>query len=71
MKDTSSVLDGYLSKHDLARELGCSPRTLDRHHSAGSGPRRTVLFRRVYYSRTAVAAFLERHTEQPVPEPRI
>lgn len=49
-----------ISPHQLARELGMSLRTLQRHHDARTGPPRITLGKHVFYRRTSVDAWLAR-----------
>lgn len=54
----SSVLSGYLTKTQLAAQLGRSVRTLDRMASSGDGPPRTKIGRTTLYRREAVLEWL-------------
>ena len=60
-----SVLAGYMSRGELAKEIKRHPRTLDRWDSLKIGPPRTVLGRRILYRREAVAAWLRAQEEAP------
>ena len=53
-----SLLDGYLSRLQLAADLGVDERTLDRWHRECIGPPRTLLGRHIYYRKETVAAWL-------------
>jgi excisionase family DNA binding protein len=44
-----SVLEGYLTEAELARQLNCSVRTLQRLAEKGEGPPRTRFGRFIYY----------------------
>ena len=58
--DTSQpILSNYLTKLELARELNCSPRTIERLHRLRQGPPRTRVGRRLLYRREAVRQWLE------------
>ena len=63
---TKSPLDGYLTKHQLAAALGCSPRTLDRWHTRRIGPPRTKVkgTRLIAYHRDHVAAWIASNAEE-------
>jgi len=54
----SSVLSGYLTKTQLAEQLGRSVRTLDRMALSGDGPPRTKIGRTTLYRREAVLDWL-------------
>lgn len=55
---TQSVLDGFLTEAELAKELGISTRTLIRWRRLREGPPITRLGRRILYHRQAVAKWL-------------
>lgn len=59
-----SPLCEYLTRDELARELGRSSRTLDRWAVLRIGPPRTRAGRAVLYSRTKVREWLESQTEE-------
>ena len=63
----SSVLSGYLTKAQLAEQLGRSVRTLDRMALSGDGPPRTKIGRTTLYRREAVLDWLR---SQEVPAAR-
>jgi hypothetical protein len=70
----SGVLDDYVTRHDLATELGVHPLTLLRWHAERRGPPRVKVGRIFYYRRSAIEAWL-RNREQsadasPLPRPR-
>ncbi|MDA1315122.1 MAG: DNA-binding protein [Acidobacteria bacterium] len=66
MKDDQSVLSDYLTKAELAQQLGRSERTLDRWAVLRTGPPRTRAGgRKILYNRGRVEQWLERQTEQP------
>jgi hypothetical protein len=54
----------YLRKEDLARELRCTTRQIERIHESGLGPPRFRIGKRYYYSRESVLAWLK-SLEQP------
>jgi hypothetical protein len=53
-----NVLEGYINKRELAAELCVSERTLDRWTRLRLGPPRTVIGRKILFSRQSVAAWL-------------
>jgi hypothetical protein len=55
----TTVLDGYLTKPQLAQQLRQSPRTLDRWETLRIGPPRILIGRTVLFRREAVLAWLE------------
>jgi hypothetical protein len=57
-RDRDPLLADYLTKAELAAELGIHERTLDRWHTARTGPPRTVIGRDILYRRGAVLAWL-------------
>ena len=61
--ETSPLAD-YLTKDQLARQLGRSTRTIDRWHTQRIGPRRTKVGNKlVLYRKSAVSEWLEAQTE--------
>ena len=62
----TSVLSDYLTKHQLAAQLGRSVRTIDRMASSGEGPPRTRIGHTTLYRRQAVLEWL-RSRELPAP----
>lgn len=44
-----SVLDGYITEAELADQLNCSVRTVQRLAEKGEGPPRTRIGRHIYY----------------------
>ena len=57
------LLDGYMSREEVAKELGVNPRTLDRWHQMREGPPRTRIGKKVVYARTDVAGWIEANRE--------
>jgi predicted DNA-binding transcriptional regulator AlpA len=53
---------GYLTQDEVAALLRLSPRTLERHRLAGTGPKYTKLGRRVVYKRSSVEAWAAANT---------
>ena len=61
---STPVLDGYLRREELARQLGLSPRTIDRWESLRIGPPRVSIGRTILYKAESVLEWLnsqERH----------
>lgn len=54
-----TVLEGYLERHELARELGRSERTISRWHTRRIGPPFVKLGRKTYYRIDAVRDWLK------------
>jgi hypothetical protein len=59
-----SVLDGYISEADLARQLNRSVRTLQRLAARRLGPPRTIVGRLIFYDIEHVREWLSQQ-EQP------
>lgn len=63
----TSPLADYLTKDQLARQLGRSTRTIDRWHTRRIGPRRTKVGNKlVLFSKSTVAEWLESQAEDTV-----
>jgi predicted DNA-binding transcriptional regulator AlpA len=58
MPQVSEILDGYLTKRDLARELHRNQRTVDRWHTQRIGPPRITVGNLVLFRREAVNEWL-------------
>lgn len=58
MSEASPVLAGYLTKEQLAQQLGISPRTLARWELLRQGPPRVALGRTVLYRVESVHQWL-------------
>ena len=54
----SEILADYLTRADLAKQLGIHERTLIRWHDLGEGPPVTKIGRTTLYHRPAIAAWL-------------
>jgi excisionase family DNA binding protein len=68
-EDTASaspIFEGYLSKNELAAQLGRSPRTIDRWALSGQAPAPTRIGRTVLYRRDAVLEWLRNQETTPV-----
>ena len=65
MSNAEPILSQFLTKEELAAELGRNVRTLDRWEMLGSGPPRTLIGRKILYRRMSVQRWLaaqENHT---------
>jgi predicted DNA-binding transcriptional regulator AlpA len=60
----SSTLDGLLRREDLAKQLGVSPRTIDRWHALRQGPPRVCIGRTILYRIDAVRQWLQKREQQ-------
>ena len=58
MSKPEAILSDFLTKQELASELGREMRTLDRWDVLGIGPPRTRVGRKVLYRRTSVQKWL-------------
>jgi hypothetical protein len=58
MSEIVPLLREFLTKEQLAAELGRNPRTLDRWNALGTGPPRTLVGRKVLYRQTSVRKWL-------------
>ncbi len=64
MSETGELLDGYLSKAEVARQLGMSPRTLDRWAATRIGPPRVHVGHKIFYREAAVRRWLGEREER-------
>jgi predicted DNA-binding transcriptional regulator AlpA len=67
--NSTAVLDGYLTRENLAAQLGKSMRTIDRWEMHRSGPPRVLIGKTVLYRLESVRAWLL-SCEQRRGEPR-
>jgi phage terminase Nu1 subunit (DNA packaging protein) len=58
MSKPEAILSEFLTKQELATELGREARTLDRWDALGIGPPRTRVGRKVLYRRASVQKWL-------------
>jgi phage terminase Nu1 subunit (DNA packaging protein) len=58
MSTPEAILSDFLTKQELASELGREMRTLDRWDALGIGPPRTHVGRKVLYRRASVQRWL-------------
>ena len=65
-----NVLAGHISENELAKQLGLTARTLWRWRRQRRGPDVTVIGRQIWYSRDAVARWLEQRERRMVREGR-
>jgi len=54
-------MEHLLNQKEVARFLGVSTRTLERHRVAGTGPRYALLGKLVRYRQSDLADYVERH----------
>jgi hypothetical protein len=67
MPASPSLLEGYSPEPDIAKDIGCSYRTLIRRRLRGEAPPHIKLHDRIWYRREAVAEWLlslERQTSR-------
>jgi predicted DNA-binding transcriptional regulator AlpA len=69
-----SIREGYLTRQELAVELGVSERAIGRWEREGKGPPRVLLGRRILYKRESVEKWLgsreaKQVREAPAPTP--
>jgi excisionase family DNA binding protein len=62
----SPLFEGYLTKEQLAAQLGRSPRTIDRWALSGQAPAPTRIGRTVLFRRDAVLEWLRGQESAPV-----
>ena len=62
------MLDGYITEAELARQLNCSVRTVQRLAEKGESPPRTRIGRHIYYHYEHVREWLleQEHRRKPV-----
>jgi hypothetical protein len=58
LSNSHPILEEFLTKEELADELGLNPRTLDRWGALGMGPPRTHIGRKILYRRASVQRWL-------------
>ena len=66
----ASVLEGFISESDLARQLNRSVRTLQRLAARQSGPPRIKIGRLVFYRIDSVRAWLAQQEKKPAADVR-
>jgi predicted DNA-binding transcriptional regulator AlpA len=59
VQDTTGLLEGYLRRNEMAKQLGVSQRTLARWEARRIGPPRVVIGRQIFYRLASVFAWLE------------
>jgi hypothetical protein len=64
MSNTEPILAEFLTREELAAELGRNPRTLDRWDVLGIGPPRTLVGRKILYRRMSVQRWLAAQENQ-------
>ncbi len=58
------VLEGFLRREELAQQLGCSPRTIDRWQAMRQGPPRVCIGRTILYNIESVREWLRSQEEE-------
>jgi hypothetical protein len=58
------ILEGFLRREELARQLGCSPRTIDRWQALRKGPPRVCVGRTILYNIESVREWLRSREQQ-------
>ncbi|WP_442577757.1 helix-turn-helix domain-containing protein [Mesorhizobium sp. ASY16-5R] len=66
----TALLDGYLTRDELAREMGLNPRTIIRYQNQPDGLPSTKFGKRVFFKRESVARWIEKHERHPNPTRR-
>jgi hypothetical protein len=66
----AGILDGYIDRDDLARDLRCSGRTLARYETEADGLPSVMIGGRKFYRVAAVKAWLEKRETWPNPRRR-
>ena len=66
----ADLLQDYMTARQAAEALRVSRRTLDAMHARRAGPPRTVIARRVYYSRSTLEQWVREQQETPPTPPR-
>lgn len=64
VSERSLVLQGFLRREELAKELGCSPRTIDRWQALRKGPPRVYVGRTILYHVESVREWLRSREQQ-------
>lgn len=62
--DGSIVLEGFLRREELAKQLGCSARTIDRWQALREGPPRVHVGRTILYNVESVREWLRSREQQ-------
>ena len=62
--EASIVLEGFLRREELAKQLGCSARTIDRWQALREGPPRVHVGRTILYNVESVRAWLRSREQQ-------
>ncbi|RFC68152.1 DNA-binding protein [Mesorhizobium denitrificans] len=65
-----ALLDGYLTREQLAQELGVHHLTIIRYQQQPDGLPFTKFGRRVLYNRASVQRWIEKHERHPNPTRR-
>jgi len=62
--DTGTTLDGYISEHTFAHEIGVTLRTIRSWRQMGEGPAVTRIGKRVFYARDDVRNWLQSQRQE-------
>lgn len=62
--ERSVVVEGFLRREELAKQLGCSARTIDRWQALREGPPRVRIGRTILYNVESVRVWLRSREEQ-------
>lgn len=65
--EATPILDGYLRHDELAKQLGLSPRTIDRWEALRIGPPRVSIGRTILYNAESVREWLLSRERQALP----
>lgn len=65
--ETSGILADYLDRETLARQLGCSERTIARYEEAADGLPSLMVGGRKFYRIAAVQTWLAKRERKPNP----
>jgi hypothetical protein len=60
------ILHGYIRREELAKEIGRSPRTIDRWHVMREGPPRCQIGRTIFYNVESVREWLRSREQRPL-----
>ena len=67
MSTFEPILSEFITREELAAELGCNPRTLDRWEVLSVGPPRTHVGRKILYRHASVKKWLASRERQLPP----
>jgi predicted DNA-binding transcriptional regulator AlpA len=67
MKDPRLILEGFLRRDELARQISLSPRTIDRWQALREGPPRVHVGRTILYNVQSVREWLQSREQHASP----